>query len=113
MTLTALFIQILPSRAAIRPCGTPIQRPIVIRENSGANAIDCPAAAEVAAELRQPLTAVGNYIGIARMLLGSAEPQQIQRALESLEKAESQILRAGDIVRRLRRVLRTPGTDDE
>lgn len=81
--------------------------------NSGANEAGCPEAAELAAELRQPLTAVGNYVGIARMLLGSAEPQQIQRALESLEKAESQILRAGDIVRRLRRVLRAPETDDE
>jgi two-component system sensor kinase FixL len=85
----------------------------VTRGNLSADEAGCPVAAELAAELRQPLTAVGNYIGIARMLLGPAEPQQIQRALESLEKAESQILRAGDIVRRLRRVLRAPGTDDE
>lgn len=74
--------------------------------NSDVNETDCPAAAELAAELRQPLAAAGNYVGIARMLLNSTEADLIPRALMSLAKAETQILRAGDIISRLRRVLR-------
>lgn len=84
----------------------------MIRRNSVANETDCPAAAELAAELRQPLAAAGNYVGVARMLLNSAEPDLIQRTMESLEKAETQILRAGDIVRRLRHTLRAPDADE-
>ena len=55
-------------------------------------------ASALAHELNQPLTATGNYISAARRSIQS----QPQKALDSLSKASQQVLRAGDIIRRLR-----------
>jgi two-component system sensor kinase FixL len=55
-------------------------------------------ASALAHELNQPLTATGNYIAAARRSL----PDSVDKALDSLGKASQQILRAGEIIRRLR-----------
>lgn len=55
-------------------------------------------ASALAHELNQPLTATGNYIAAARRSL----PDSIDKALDSLGKASQQIVRAGEIIRRLR-----------
>jgi len=63
-------------------------------------------AAALAHELNQPLTAVGNFMGVIEMSLGDGEKPPEPRALESARKAakfaSAQALRAGEIVRRLR-----------
>jgi two-component system sensor kinase FixL len=56
--------------------------------------------AALAHELNQPLTAMTNYINAARRTMDGIS--QTGRALEFLDKAASQTLRAGDIIRRLR-----------
>jgi len=57
-------------------------------------------AAALAHELNQPLAATGNYLGMAEQLLlrtgGDAE------AVEALDCANTQLLRTGEIIRRLR-----------
>lgn len=57
-------------------------------------------AAALAHELNQPLAATGNYLGIAEQTLlrtgGDAA------AIEALDSANTQLLRAGEIIRRLR-----------
>lgn len=71
------------------------------------NGRGCVAAAKLVDELRQPLAAANNYIGVARILMSvdvSAHP-----AIDFLAKAEAQILRAGEIARNLRRA---PGIDE-
>src|SRR5579871_574350 len=55
-------------------------------------------ASALAHELNQPLTATGNYIAAARRSLPAAP----ERALDSLVKAGQQVIRAGEIIRRLR-----------
>lgn len=58
-------------------------------------------ASALAHELNQPLSAIANYLNGAKRLLargGGADP----RALEAVDKAVGQALRAGDIIRRLR-----------
>ncbi len=55
-------------------------------------------ASALAHELNQPLTATGNYIAAARRSL----PDSTDKALDSLGKASQQIVRAGEIIRRLR-----------
>jgi two-component system sensor kinase FixL len=55
-------------------------------------------ASALAHELNQPLTATGNYIAAARRSL----PAATDRALDSLAKASQQVIRAGEIIRRLR-----------
>lgn len=58
-------------------------------------------ASALAHELNQPLSAIANYLNGARRLLertSGAEP----RALDALDKASEQALRAGEIIRRLR-----------
>ena len=55
-------------------------------------------ASALAHELNQPLTATGNYIAAARRSL----PATPDRALDSLAKASQQVIRAGEIIRRLR-----------
>jgi phosphoglycerate-specific signal transduction histidine kinase len=52
--------------------------------------------------LCQPLAAASNYIGAARILVGSRDLDH-SRAAQALENAESQIMRAADIVRRIGR----------
>lgn len=57
-------------------------------------------ASALAHELNQPLSAIANYLNGAKRLLarGNADP----KAVDAVEKAVTQALRAGDIIRRLR-----------
>jgi len=65
--------------------------------------IDYSEAVELTDALQQPLTAACNYIGAARILIGSDNADSSALATKRLEEAEIQILRAGDIVRRFQR----------
>jgi two-component system sensor kinase FixL len=58
-------------------------------------------ASALAHELNQPLTATGNYVAAARR---SLEPpaRSSDKAVQNLLKASQQVIRAGDIIRRLR-----------
>lgn len=57
-------------------------------------------ASALAHELNQPLSAIANYLGGAKRLLGQSGGDA--RALGALDKAAEQALRAGEIIRRLR-----------
>ena len=57
-------------------------------------------AATLAHELNQPLSAMSNYLNGGRRLLHVENPRS--RALEAMDKAAEQSLRAGQIIRRLR-----------
>ena len=59
-------------------------------------------AIELTDALQQPLTAACNYIGAARMLLRS-ESLSNEPLIAKLEMAETQILRAGAIIRQFQR----------
>jgi two-component system sensor kinase FixL len=63
-------------------------------------------AAGLAHELNQPLTAIGNYVGAVKLLLGNnAKPLDdiaYARVVRAADQAEGQAVRAGEIVRRLR-----------
>lgn len=63
-------------------------------------------AAALAHELNQPLTAVGNFMGVIEMSLGDGgkppEPRALESARKAVKFASAQALRAGEIVRRLR-----------
>ena len=56
----------------------------------------------LAHELNQPLTAIGNYITGSRRLLADAGLPSAARIEGALERAAEQVLRAGQIIRRLR-----------
>jgi two-component system, LuxR family, sensor kinase FixL len=60
--------------------------------------------AAIAHELNQPLTAIANYTKAAQRLLQNEnpEPRQLQSAREAMEKAVTQTMRAGTIIRYLR-----------
>lgn len=58
-------------------------------------------ASALAHELNQPLSAIANYLSGARRLLDRAGETDA-RALDALDKAQGQALRAGEIIRRLR-----------
>jgi two-component system sensor kinase FixL len=64
-------------------------------------------AAALAHELNQPLTAVGTTVGAIEMLLKDTTKPVTEvtreRVLRAVRQAESQAVRAGDIIRRLRR----------
>jgi two-component system sensor kinase FixL len=62
----------------------------------------------LAHELNQPLSAVGNYINGLRRMAPTADRALIQ---EGLEKASAQVLRAGEIIRRLRDFVQKGETD--
>ena len=63
----------------------------------------------LAHELNQPLSAVGNYInGVRRMLQGDADPALVK---DGLDRAAAQVLRAGEIIRRLRDFMQRGDTD--
>jgi phosphoglycerate-specific signal transduction histidine kinase len=72
-------------------------------ENPALDAFDSLDAVALTDALRQPLTAACNYIGAARIMLGSDGGGLQGSAIEQLDRAELQILRAGDIVRRFQR----------
>jgi phosphoglycerate-specific signal transduction histidine kinase len=52
--------------------------------------------------LAQPLTAASNYVGAARLFLLSTEANATAVAVENLEHAQVQIVRAGAIFRQFR-----------
>jgi hypothetical protein len=60
-------------------------------------------AIELTDALQQPLTAACNYIGAAQMLLRSRESVSTRPLIEKLEMAETQILRAGTLIRQFQR----------
>ena len=59
-------------------------------------------ASTLAHELNQPLAAISNYMNGARRLLASSKAPVMPKALEGLDKAAEQALRAGQIIRHLR-----------
>jgi two-component system sensor kinase FixL len=60
-------------------------------------------ATSLAHEINQPLTAIANYSETARLILAMLPPNdQSERLTEILEACGTQVLRAGEIVRRLR-----------
>ena len=71
-------------------------------EGQARQAVGSRAAMTLTAELRQPLTAAMNYIGVARAILCSSESQQMDVAIATLDKGCEQILRAGEIVGQIR-----------
>lgn len=65
-------------------------------------ATDLRASKGLTTEICQPLTAASNYIGAARLLIGSSDGAHFRAAMDNLDKAGDQIIRAGAIVHRLR-----------
>jgi PAS domain S-box-containing protein len=59
-------------------------------------------AAALAHELNQPLAAAANFVNAGRRLLASGEPHKIEMAPEVIDEAAAEILRAGQIIGRLR-----------
>jgi two-component system sensor kinase FixL len=66
-------------------------------------------AAGIAHELNQPLTAVTNYARACERFLAAAEPDLVE-ARAALQEIGSEALRAGDIIRGLRRMVRDQDT---
>lgn len=60
----------------------------------------------LAHELNQPLTAVSNYMSIARRLLVRRREGDAAQALDAIAAAQETALRAGEIIRRLREMVR-------
>lgn len=58
-------------------------------------------ASALAHELNQPLSAISNYLSGARRLIERAEALD-ERAIDAMDRASEQALRAGEIIRRLR-----------
>ena len=69
-------------------------------------------ASGISHELNQPLAAIANYASAATRLLASANPD-LPDALEALHQISSQALRAGEIIRRLRSLVRHSITERE
>jgi len=62
--------------------------------------------AAIAHELNQPLAAIANYIGAARLAIAStAAPPDLPRVREMMGKAVEQTLRAGEVIRKLREMV--------
>ncbi|KQT55199.1 MULTISPECIES: PAS domain S-box protein [unclassified Aureimonas] len=59
-------------------------------------------ATTLAHELNQPLTATANYLNGARRLLANVTPERLDMVREAIEQAAGQVLRGGEIIRRLR-----------
>lgn len=59
-------------------------------------------ASALAHEINQPLAAVSNYLSGAREFLSAGEKQDLPTAVEALDLAVEQALRAGEIIRRVR-----------
>lgn len=59
-------------------------------------------ASSLAHELNQPLTGASTLLQATRRMLEVGDPAAIGRAREAVEKAAQQLLRAGEIIRRLR-----------
>lgn len=59
-------------------------------------------ASSLAHELNQPLTGASSLLQATRRMLEVGDPAAISRARDAVEKATQQLLRAGEIIRRLR-----------
>jgi PAS domain S-box-containing protein len=59
-------------------------------------------AAALAHELNQPLTAAANSASAGRRLLATGEPERLGEAREAMVEVAEQLVRAGQIIRRLR-----------
>lgn len=68
-------------------------------------------ATTLAHELNQPLTATANYLNGARRLLANATPERLDMVREAVEQAAGQVLRGGEIIRRLREFVARGETD--
>jgi two-component system sensor kinase FixL len=62
-------------------------------------------AAGIAHELNQPLTAIANYARASERFLSQPEPE-LDEVREAVREIASEALRAGDIIRRLRKLVR-------
>jgi two-component system, LuxR family, sensor kinase FixL len=69
-------------------------------------------AAGIAHEVNQPLAAITNYAWACQRLLGASDPD-IAEVRAALEEIGTQAVRAGDTIRRLRRLARTPEMQSE
>jgi two-component system, LuxR family, sensor kinase FixL len=69
-------------------------------------------ASGISHELNQPLAAIANYASAATRLLAGAKPD-LEDTLEALHQISSQALRAGEIIRRLRSLVRDSVTERE
>lgn len=67
-------------------------------------------ASALAHEINQPLSAIANYLKGSRTLLGREEVPH-ERVAEALDRAATEALRAGDIIRRLRDFVARGETD--
>jgi C4-dicarboxylate-specific signal transduction histidine kinase len=68
-------------------------------------------AAALAHELNQPLTVASNFINAARRVLANGELQEAGLIREDMNEAAREVLRAGQIMRRLRDFARRGDTD--
>jgi two-component system sensor kinase FixL len=59
-------------------------------------------AGALAHEINQPLGATTNFVNAARRLLASGDHRRIDAARQNMEDAAAQVLRAGQIIRRIR-----------
>ena len=66
----------------------------------------------IAHELNQPLAATANYLSVAAMRVNAAGGGDSTRQSEALDKAQQQVQRAGEIIRRLRNFI-SRGKSDE
>ncbi len=55
-------------------------------------------------ELNQPLAAIVNYLGAAKVLLGDRSQEPGDTVIRAIEAASASAIRAGDIIRRLREI---------
>jgi C4-dicarboxylate-specific signal transduction histidine kinase len=69
-------------------------------------------ASGISHEINQPLAAITTYAQAARRLL-SASPPELEVVADSLEQIAAQALRAGEIIRRLRSLVRNRETQRE
>jgi two-component system, LuxR family, sensor kinase FixL len=69
-------------------------------------------ASGISHELNQPLAAITNYASAAARLLDGAKPN-LEDTLEALRQISSQALRAGEIIRRLRNLVRDSVSERE
>lgn len=68
-------------------------------------------AGALAHELNQPLAAAANFVKAARRLFASGERDKIDAVPEVIDEAAGQVLRAGEIVRRLRELVSAGETE--
>lgn len=66
-------------------------------------------ASTLAHELNQPLTAASNYLAAAERLLGKEHEAARSRTMEAVSLAKRQVLGAGEIIRRVREMLKSYG----